>query len=150
MLSGGKFDMGSKKGQADELPPHEILLDGFWMDDTEVNNAQFKKLTDDSGYLTTAEKTPRREIPGCTTGRSLRPANAPSGRRGSESRRRRAWRDGQAAGLVKPARRLSRIRQRSAKCQVKTERPLVVHDPQIRRPGHSFRRTLLFVDGLWR
>ncbi len=45
----------------DEQPEHEVELDGFWMDKTEVTNDEFKKFVDATGYVTTAEKTPKRE-----------------------------------------------------------------------------------------
>lgn len=60
-IPGGTFRMGNDKGQPDEAPEHEVTLDGFWIDRTEVTNRQFKEFTDATGYLTTAEKTPRRE-----------------------------------------------------------------------------------------
>jgi formylglycine-generating enzyme required for sulfatase activity len=41
-----------------EQPVHRVKVDGFWMDETEVTNAQFKKFTDATGYVTTAEKAP--------------------------------------------------------------------------------------------
>jgi formylglycine-generating enzyme required for sulfatase activity len=44
-VPGGTFQMGSDKDDADakpdELPSHAVTLDGFWMDQTEVTNAQF-------------------------------------------------------------------------------------------------------------
>lgn len=60
-IPGGTFTMGNSKGQADEQPEHHVALDGFWMDKTEVTNAQFKAFVDATGYKTTAEKTPKRE-----------------------------------------------------------------------------------------
>jgi formylglycine-generating enzyme required for sulfatase activity len=46
------------EGRPDEYPQHKVKLDGFWMDITEVTNAQFKKFTVATGYVTTAEKKP--------------------------------------------------------------------------------------------
>lgn len=37
----GCFMMGSETGEPDEMPVHEVCLDTFWMDRTEVTNAQF-------------------------------------------------------------------------------------------------------------
>lgn len=37
----GTFTMGSETGQSDEDPEHEVTLDGFWIDQTEVTNAQY-------------------------------------------------------------------------------------------------------------
>jgi formylglycine-generating enzyme required for sulfatase activity len=45
----------------DERPLHEVELDGFWMDETEVTNRQFLEFADATGFLTVAERTPRRE-----------------------------------------------------------------------------------------
>ena len=37
----GKFVMGSAEGEPDEAPVHEVYLDTFWMDLTEVTNAMY-------------------------------------------------------------------------------------------------------------
>ena len=37
----GEFDMGSDMGSSDEQPVHSVALDGFWIDRTEVTNAQY-------------------------------------------------------------------------------------------------------------
>ena len=60
-IPGGKFKMGSPYGEADELPLHQLEIDGFWMDATEVTNAEFKRFVDATGYKTIAERTPKRE-----------------------------------------------------------------------------------------
>ena len=60
-IPGGRFLMGSKDGKADEEPVHAVELDGFWMDSTEVTNADFAKFVDATGYVTIAEKQPKRE-----------------------------------------------------------------------------------------
>lgn len=60
-LPGGKFWMGSDEGPSDEYPRHEVELDGFWMDATEVTNAQFKEFVEATGYVTVAEQAPKRE-----------------------------------------------------------------------------------------
>jgi formylglycine-generating enzyme required for sulfatase activity len=39
-----------------ERPSHQVKVDGFWMDDHDVTNAQFRKFVDATGYVTTAEK----------------------------------------------------------------------------------------------
>ncbi|WP_462261535.1 formylglycine-generating enzyme family protein [Ferruginibacter sp.] len=59
-MEGSTFLMGAtdNEGRSDEYPQHEVKLDGFWMDVTEVTNAQFKKFVDATGYITTAEKVP--------------------------------------------------------------------------------------------
>jgi formylglycine-generating enzyme required for sulfatase activity len=59
-VPGGEFTMGtdSDLGWADEKPAHRVRVDGFWMDETEVTNAQFRKFVEATGYVTTAEKPP--------------------------------------------------------------------------------------------
>ena len=59
-INGGEFMMGASddEGRQDEYPQHKVRVDGFWMDITEVTNAQFKIFTDATGYVTTAEKKP--------------------------------------------------------------------------------------------
>lgn len=51
----GSFAMGSEDGLPQERPVHEVILDGFWIDRTEVTNAQFAAFVADTGYETTAE-----------------------------------------------------------------------------------------------
>jgi len=46
----------SKEGRADEYPVHQVQVKGFWMDETEVTNAQFAAFVKATGYVTTAEK----------------------------------------------------------------------------------------------
>jgi formylglycine-generating enzyme len=60
LIPGGVFDMGGDNNQADadELPKHQVQVSPFYMDVTEVTNAQFKKFVDATGYITTAEKKP--------------------------------------------------------------------------------------------
>ncbi len=59
-IPGGTFMMGADNEQADkdEYPKHKVTVDGFYMDEHEVTNAQFKKFVDATGYITTAEKKP--------------------------------------------------------------------------------------------
>ncbi|HEY9194965.1 MAG TPA: formylglycine-generating enzyme family protein [Mucilaginibacter sp.] len=54
------FAMGAdnKQADADEYPKHKVSVDGFWIDKTEVTNAQFAKFVKATGYLTTAEQKP--------------------------------------------------------------------------------------------
>jgi formylglycine-generating enzyme required for sulfatase activity len=37
----GAFEMGTQTGEPDELPVHTVSLEAFWMDQTEVTNAQY-------------------------------------------------------------------------------------------------------------
>jgi sulfatase modifying factor 1 len=70
-IPGGEFSMGtnvraesvcSLSGTTlDARPIHRVYVDGFWMDQTEVTNAQFKKFVDETGYITLAEKKPTHE-----------------------------------------------------------------------------------------
>jgi len=54
-------------GFEDAQPAHEVEVDGFWMDETEVTNAQFEKFVQATGYVTVAERKPKaEEIPGAT------------------------------------------------------------------------------------
>jgi formylglycine-generating enzyme required for sulfatase activity len=57
-IPGGEFTMGtdSEMGWPDEKPAHRVRVDGFWMDVTEVTNAQFRRFVEATGYVTTAEK----------------------------------------------------------------------------------------------
>jgi formylglycine-generating enzyme required for sulfatase activity len=59
-IEGGRFMMGGDNDQAleDEYPKHAVAVDGFWMDITEVTNAQFEKFVNATGYVTTAERKP--------------------------------------------------------------------------------------------
>lgn len=59
-IPGGVFMMGADNEQAseDEYPKHQVEVKGFWMDETEVTNAQFQKFVEATGYITTAEQKP--------------------------------------------------------------------------------------------
>jgi formylglycine-generating enzyme required for sulfatase activity len=59
-IPGGEFTMGSDAPYASraEGPAHRVRVDGFWMDETVVTNAQFRAFVEATGYVTTAEKTP--------------------------------------------------------------------------------------------
>jgi len=83
-IPGGKFTMGGPEeatchqilaatdpqkpccnllqaGFTDSQPAHEVEVDGFWMEETEVTNAQYKKFVDATGYVTVAERKPKKE-----------------------------------------------------------------------------------------
>ena len=57
-VPGGSFTMGSdhRAARVDEQPPHRVQVDGFWMDETEVTNAQFRAFVDATRYVTTAQR----------------------------------------------------------------------------------------------
>ncbi len=57
-IPGGEFWMGSDDGYQDTQPVHRVQVDGFWMDQTEVTNAQFARFVEESGYVTVAERKP--------------------------------------------------------------------------------------------
>jgi formylglycine-generating enzyme len=54
----GTFMMGGhdKHAKPDELPVHEVRVDEFYMDQTQVTNKQFEVFVKETGYKTTAEK----------------------------------------------------------------------------------------------
>ena len=57
-IPGGNFEMGGDNDEArqDEYPKHVVTISSFWMDESEVTNAEFKKFVDETGYITTAER----------------------------------------------------------------------------------------------
>ncbi len=57
-VPGGTFTMGGDDPLAreDEKPLHRVRVDGFWMDQTEVTNAQFRAFVEATGYKTLAER----------------------------------------------------------------------------------------------
>ena len=67
-IEGGSFQIGGKVRQdvpkessgsqprQDEFPNAQVKVSSFWMDETEVTNAQFKEFVDATGYITTAEQ----------------------------------------------------------------------------------------------
>jgi len=60
LIPGGTFIMGGNNSQAvpDEFPRHKVTLAPFYLDKTEVTNAQFSKFVEATGYITLAEKKP--------------------------------------------------------------------------------------------
>lgn len=59
-IPGGTFYRGGNNEQArpDEFPVHRVELNGFWIDETEVTNAQFRAFVKATGYITYAERIP--------------------------------------------------------------------------------------------
>jgi len=59
-IAGGTFLQGAvahdKMAMEHEKPAFEVAVDGFYMDVTEVTNAQFAKFVNETGYITTAER----------------------------------------------------------------------------------------------
>lgn len=59
-VPGGEFLMGSNSrlAKSNEQPAHKVRVSGFWIDKTDVTNAQFAAFVKATGYVTTAEKKP--------------------------------------------------------------------------------------------
>ncbi|PKB44784.1 formylglycine-generating enzyme required for sulfatase activity [Cellulophaga sp. RHA19] len=59
-IPGGMFVQGAvpqdKMAMQHEKPAHKVAVDGFFMDITEVTNAQFAKFVKETGYITVAER----------------------------------------------------------------------------------------------
>ena len=59
-VEGKTFIQGAKSSDMyampREKPAHEVTVDGFFIDATEVTNMQFKNFVDATGYITIAEK----------------------------------------------------------------------------------------------
>jgi formylglycine-generating enzyme required for sulfatase activity len=69
-IPGGEFSMGALEASAGHCSPDTVVdarpvlrvkLDGFWMDRTEVTNAEFAKFVAATGYKTIAEIPPTKE-----------------------------------------------------------------------------------------
>lgn len=70
-IPGGEFSMGSDHRSEslcglpgitnDAVPIHRVYVDGFWMDETEVTNAQFRAFVEATSYVTVAEIKPTKE-----------------------------------------------------------------------------------------
>ena len=74
-IPGGEFSMGNvnpsgmtgggKETMSDTRPVHRVYVDGFFMDATEVTNAEFAAFVKATGYVTVAEQKPtKEEFPG--------------------------------------------------------------------------------------
>src|SRR5450432_3511801 len=70
-IPGGEFSMGANdppdmdevgmKANEDARPIHRVYVDGFFMDKTDVTNAEFARFVKATGYVTIAERKPRAE-----------------------------------------------------------------------------------------
>lgn len=60
LIPGGEFTMGTDATDSyeTERPAHRVRVDSFWMDATEVTNAEFEKFVKATGYVTVAERKP--------------------------------------------------------------------------------------------
>ena len=57
-IPGGEYMMGTNtdpQRRPDETPAHQVHVDGFWIDTTEVTNEQYAAFVKATGYKTTAE-----------------------------------------------------------------------------------------------
>ena len=74
LVPAGEFSMGTSADCAscctpeiarDASPVHRVAVDAFWLDRTEVTNAQFARFVQATGYVTVAERKPvPEECPG--------------------------------------------------------------------------------------
>ena len=48
-IPGGEFTMGSDHHYAEEKPAHRVKVDGFWMDNAPVTNAEFRRFVRETG-----------------------------------------------------------------------------------------------------
>jgi len=55
-IPGGTFRMGSDNHYPEEVPAHNVTVDGFWMSRHTATNADFKRFVDTTGYVTLAER----------------------------------------------------------------------------------------------
>jgi formylglycine-generating enzyme required for sulfatase activity len=55
-IPAGEFTMGNDAGDGDEQPAHTVTLEAFEIDMFEVNNADFARFVEETGYQTEAEK----------------------------------------------------------------------------------------------
>ncbi len=64
LVPGGRFAMGSQEDEPD-APVHEVEIAPFWLDATEVTNAQFEQFVQATHHVTDAEQVPSAEdVPG--------------------------------------------------------------------------------------
>jgi formylglycine-generating enzyme required for sulfatase activity len=70
-IPGGEFSMGAQdapdmndvgmKATVDSRPVHRVYVDGFFMDKTDVTNAEYEEFVKATGYVTVAERQPKAE-----------------------------------------------------------------------------------------
>lgn len=76
-IAGGAFRLGSERGYAEERPLIETRIEPFWIDRTEVTNAQFAAFVQATGYVTEAERTASRADGGAAVFQPARERTAP-------------------------------------------------------------------------
>lgn len=61
-IPAGEYQMGAAQqdqfARTDERPAHRVTVGGFWMDETEITNAQYQAFVKATGYKTIAERAP--------------------------------------------------------------------------------------------
>ena len=57
-IPGGTFQMGSDDHYPEEAPTRKVSVDGFWMDQHTVTNADFARFVKKTRYVTSAERAP--------------------------------------------------------------------------------------------
>ena len=57
-IEGGTFAMGSERFYPEEAPVRDVAVDGFWMDERTVTNAEYAEFVRKTGYVTVAERAP--------------------------------------------------------------------------------------------
>jgi len=70
LIQGGQFTMGTDDQESynHERPAHRVSVNSFWIDETEVTNAQYEEFVKATGYITIAERKPdweelRKQVP---------------------------------------------------------------------------------------
>lgn len=68
-VPGGTFAMGSERFYPEEAPVRKVRVDGFWIDETPVTNAEFARFVAATGHVTVAEIAPDpKDYPGMLPG----------------------------------------------------------------------------------
>jgi formylglycine-generating enzyme required for sulfatase activity len=57
-IPGGEFQMGSDDHYPEEAPAHRVRVDGFWIDQAPVTNADFTEFIRATGHVTAAQRPP--------------------------------------------------------------------------------------------
>ena len=55
-IPAGTFGMGSEVGLEDEMPVHDVHLDGYWLSTHMITVGQFREFIEATGYVTDAER----------------------------------------------------------------------------------------------
>jgi formylglycine-generating enzyme len=55
-IPGGTFTMGAEDFYPDERPLRRVTVEGFWMDESPVTAAEFRRFVRETGYVTLAER----------------------------------------------------------------------------------------------